>query len=127
MLGNSNNNPSKTGRGKKGWYKGFYCSSTYELAYIIYCIDNSIPIERYKGFYWYEYNGKRHKYFPDFILGDGSLVEIKGFWTDLVDIKANAVYDRKLSILYYDDLKDILHYVCNKYNVKETNLELLYE
>lgn len=127
MLGNSNNNPDKTGRGKKGWYKGFYCSSTYELAYIIYCLDNDIPIQRYKGYYWYEYNGKKHKYFPDFILEDGSLVEIKGYWTELVDIKANAVHDRKLTILYYNDLKYAFDYVCNKYNIKEDKLELLYE
>lgn len=127
MLGNSNNDPNKTGKGKKGWYKGFYCSSTYELAYIIYCLDNNISIERYKGYYWYEYENKKHKYFPDFILGDDSLVEIKGFWTELVDVKAAAVNDRKLTILYYDDLKDILKYVCSKYNVKENKLEVLYE
>ena len=39
-MGNHNNNPNKTGKGKKGWYKGFFCSSTYELAYVIFCLDH---------------------------------------------------------------------------------------
>lgn len=25
-----------SGRGKKGWYKGFYCRSTWELAWLVY-------------------------------------------------------------------------------------------
>jgi hypothetical protein len=35
-----------SGRGKKGWYKGFFCDSSYELAYLIYCLDHQINIKR---------------------------------------------------------------------------------
>ena len=43
-LRKTNANPNKTqnrgcGRGKAGWYKGFYLNSVYELAYLIYCLD----------------------------------------------------------------------------------------
>ena len=55
MIGNMNNNPNKTGRGKKGYYKNIYCSSTYELAFLIYCLDHNINISRYAGYYTYTY------------------------------------------------------------------------
>ena len=32
--------------GKKGVYKGIHCDSTYELAFLIYCLDNEIKIIR---------------------------------------------------------------------------------
>lgn len=35
-----------SGRGKKGRYKGFYCDSSWELAYVMYCLDHNICIER---------------------------------------------------------------------------------
>lgn len=35
-----------SGRGKKGWYKGFFCDSSWGLAYIIYCLDHNIDIKR---------------------------------------------------------------------------------
>ena len=29
------------GRSKSGWYKGYYCNSSYELAWVIYSLDNN--------------------------------------------------------------------------------------
>ena len=57
LKGNHHNDPNKTGRGRKGYYKGFYCASTYELAYVIYCLDHNIQIERCKEYFEYEYQG----------------------------------------------------------------------
>ena len=37
-----------SGRGKKGWYNGFFCDSTYELVYVIYNLDNNIYFKRSK-------------------------------------------------------------------------------
>lgn len=62
-----------SGRAKTGYYKGIYCGSTYELAWVIFNIDNHIQFERFSGFI--ESNGV--KYFPDFIQGN-TIVEIKG-------------------------------------------------
>ena len=73
----------------------------------------------------YEYNGEKHRYYPDFELDDGSLIEIKGFNNKLVDIKASAVKDKKLVILYYSDIKYMFDYVKDHYTYKK--LEDLYE
>lgn len=123
-MGNNNNG----NRSKKGYYKGIWCESQYELAWVIYNLDHNIKFKRFKGYYKYILpDGSIHNYFPDFILDDGSLVEIKGYYTDLVDIKLNAVNDRKISILYKDDLKFIFDYVCSTYNVKKHLIYQLYD
>ena len=122
MAGNTHGN-----RSKKGFYKGFYCGSSYELAYVIYNIDHNIPFSRCDRHYEYEYNGSKHLYFPDFELPDGTIIEIKGYHTELVDIKAAAVNDRPIKIMYKDDLKEHLTYVFNKYNVNKDTLYTLFD
>lgn len=107
-----------SGRGKKGRYKGYFCDSTYELVYIIYNIDHNIPFKRCERFYTYEIEGKVHKYYPDFELADGSLVEIKGYHTKLVDIKLKSVNDRPISILFEKDLKYAFDWVKEHYSYK---------
>ena len=107
-----------SGRGKKGRYKGYFCDSTYELVYIIYNIDHDIPFKRCERFYTYEIEGKTHKYYPDFELADGSLVEIKGYHTKSVDIKLESVNDRPISILFEKDLKYAFDWVKEHYSYK---------
>lgn len=127
MKGNKNNDVNKTGRGKKGWYKGFFCSSTYELAYVIYCFDHNINIQRYSGFYEYEYEGQKHRYYPDFIV-DGTIIEIKGYWTEQVDAKTKSVSDKPIKVLYYDDLIDVFDYIKIKYGkTVDKDISDLYE
>lgn len=114
-------------RSKKGYYKGLYCGSSYELAYVIYNLDHDIPFTRCDRYYEYEYEGNTHLYFPDFELPDGTIIEIKGYHTELVDIKAAAVDDRPIKILYKKDLLPYLTYVFNTYNVTEQTLYTLFE
>lgn len=116
-----------SGRGHKGWYKGFYCDSTYELAYIVYNLDHNIEFKRCPRtlFYLYEYNGCVHKYYPDFILADNSLVEIKGYHSDVVDLKIQSVKDRPIKVLFKSDLTYAFDYIKQTYNVNK--LEDLYE
>lgn len=114
-----------SGRGKKGWYKGFFCDSTYELVYLIYCIDNNIEVKRCDRIYLYEYNGEMHKYYPDFELSDGTLIETKGYHTDVVDAKLASVTDRQIKILYEKDLKFAFDWVNEHY--KFNKLSDLYE
>jgi len=97
-----------SGKGHKGWYKGYFCDSTWELAWVIYALDHNIKFERNKVGYSYTYKGKTHLYFPDFLLEDGSLVEIKGYMRDDVPIKLQAVTDRKIELLVENELKPIL-------------------
>lgn len=114
-----------SGRGKKGWYKGFFCDSTYELVYIIYNLDHNIKFERCRLTYDYIFEGKQYKYYPDFILEDGTLVEIKGYHTEQVDAKLKAVTDRPVIILYEKDLKYAFDWVKNHYTYK--SIKDLYE
>ena len=115
-----------SGRGKKGWYKGYFCDSTYELVYVIYNLDNNIVFSPCHRTYEYiDLEGKEHKYYPDFELSDGSLVEIKGYHTALVDIKLASVVDRPIKILYEKDLAYAFDWVKQHYTYKE--LSDLYE
>lgn len=103
-------------RSHHGYYKGIYCDSTFELAYLIYCLDHNINIKRCEETFEYEYEGKIHTYHPDFIVNN-ELIEIKNYYRELNDIKLQAV-NKSIKILYYDDLCDIFEYVSNTYNKK---------
>lgn len=116
-----------SGRGKKGYYKGYYCDSTYELAYIAYNLDHNIEFKRCPRniYYIYQYKEKVYKYYPDFILPDGSLIETKGYHSEIVDLKINSVKDRKITVLYEKDLNYAFNYLKDKYKI--TSLEQLYD
>lgn len=115
-----------SGRGKKGWYKGYFCDSTYELAYVIYNIDNNVDFKRSEVVIPYSYKNKNHNYHPDF-ENSSTLIEVKGYHTDQVDAKIKATEDAgyKLQMLYKDDLKYVFDYVKTNYDYK--NIEDLYE
>jgi len=102
-----------SGRGKKGWYKGYWCDSSWELAWVIYNIDHEITFERNKQGFEYEYNNKKYKYYPDFIIGD-TYYEIKGYVNEKTKYKLSN-FPNKLIVLYKDDMKKYLDYVKQKY------------
>ena len=114
-----------SGRGKKGWYKGLFCDSTYELVYIIYNLDHNIEFKKCNRIYTYEYQGEMHKYYPDFELPDGSIVETKGYHSEVVDLKTAAVTDRPIRVLFEKDLQYAFDWV--KQNYTYSNLSDLYE
>lgn len=124
-LANAGN--TKGNRSKKGYYKGIYCGSSYELVYVIYNLDHNISFKRCDKYYEYEYKGLKHLYFPDFELSDGTIIEIKGYHTDIVDIKSGSVKDRPIKVLYKKDLLEYFKYVCSSYNVKESEIYMLYD
>ena len=102
-----------SGRGKHGWYKGYYCDSSWELAWVIYHIENNIQFERNHEGFNYVYKNESHKYYPDFIK-EGVYYEIKGYKTKEFDAKKSQ-FPHELIILYGKNLKDIFEYVINKY------------
>lgn len=115
----SNSNKGKTGgfrknsgNGKQGWYKGYWCQSSYELAWVIYNLDHNIKFERNKNFFNYNYNGVEHKFYPDFKTNIDEFTEIKGFasnrWKNKVE---QFPKNKKLIILYKNELKEIFKYV----------------
>lgn len=105
-----------SGRSKGGFYKGIYCHSSYELAWVIYNIDHNIPFKQNtKKFDYINLKNKKSKYIPDFILiEDNTYIEIKGYWNKTIDLKLKY-FPHKIKILYKDDLKEIFDYVENKY------------
>lgn len=103
-----------SGRAKTGYYKGIYCGSTYELAWVIYQIDHGNKFERFPGFL--EFGGK--KYFPDFIQNE-KIVEIKGYESqESVDIKNNIAKENgyEVIVLRKDDLQTEFHWVKENYS-----------
>lgn len=103
-----------SGLGKHGWYKGYWCDSSYELAWVIYNLEHGIKFERNRNGFEYEWEGKIRKYYPDFLLDDGTFIEIKGYEREQTFHKYNAIKN-KLVILKKTDLKNILEYVIRKY------------
>lgn len=102
-----------SGRGKKGWYKGYWCDSSWELALVIYCLENNITIERNYETYDYVYNGINHKYHPDFLV-DGELVEVKGYWTEQTTAKINQC-PKQIRILDKATIKPYIEYAVFQY------------
>lgn len=104
-----------SGRGKKGWYKGYFCDSSWELAYVIYNLEHGIQFERNKKTFTYAFNNKEYHYLPDFIV-DGKYVEIKGFWTEQWQAKKEQFpSDETLLIISENEMKIYLDYVKDKY------------
>ena len=109
-----------SGRGKKGWYKGYFCDSSWELAYVIYNLDHGIKFERNKEKFKYIFEGKEYSYLPDFIV-DGKYVEVKGYWTKQWQAKYDQ-FPKELSIITEKEIKPYLEYVENKYGKDFTKL-----
>ena len=101
-----------SGRGKKGWYKGIFCDSSWELAYVIYCLDYNISIQRNIKKRQYIFEGKERNYIPDFIV-DGKLVEIKGYKSKQWEAKIK--FNPDIQVLYEKDLTNIFKYVTTTY------------
>ena len=101
-----------SGRGKKGWYKDFFCDSSWELAYVIYCLENNISIVRNTQKYQYMWQDKIRNFIPDFIV-DGRLTEVKGYKSLQWEAKMQATPD--IDVLYGNDMKPIIRYVVDKY------------
>ena len=110
-----------TGRGKSGSYKGVHCDSSWELAWVIYNLEHNIIFERnHKGFD-YCYNNKVRKFYPDFILEDGTYIEIKGWLNEQFEAKISQ-FKEKLIIIGNVEIKPFLKYVIIKYGENFINL-----
>jgi hypothetical protein len=105
-----------SGRSYSGRYKGIFCGSSYELAWVIYNLDHGIDFERFDGFL----QNDKVKYIPDFYIRQtNTIVEIKGFVTDQQKLnnKIQLAQDNgyNISILFENDLRHIFKYVKSKY------------
>jgi hypothetical protein len=111
-----------SGKGKHGTYKGIYCDSSWELAFLVYYLEHNLFIERCKERRKYTFENKQHIYIPDFVTDEG-IVEIKGYSTKQWEAKIKQNPDIK--VLYFDDMQKYLDYTITKYGNKYW--EVLYE
>ncbi len=105
-----------SGRGIKGWYKEFYCRSTWELAWLVFQIDNGIKVEKCNECFPYFIDGKQHLYYPDFVI-NGVYYEIKGYRDERVKEKILQFPSNKKLILIEGkkEIKQYLDYAVEKY------------
>ena len=103
-----------SGRSKSGWYKEIYCGSTWELAFLIWALDNDLPIQRCIAKFAYEFEGKK-SYLPDFVIGE-YFIEIKGYDTQQTKAKfRDFPVPEKLVVLREEELQPIFKYVISTY------------
>lgn len=118
----SKNPPKVSGRSKQGWYKQFYCRSSWELAYVLYMEAQNVSIEPCNRSFEYVYDSDVHSYFPDFYLPESdTYVEIKGY-EDSKAIAKKEQFQHKLEVLYESDIQPILDFVIGKYGKDFINL-----
>lgn len=117
---------SRGGKEKRGYYKGLYCMSSWELAFVVYNLDKGEIVEQCKEHFDYEMNGEKHSYTPDFKIGD-IYYEIKGWHRPDTDFKVNAFpKDKTLVLLDGRSQNEIyIKYAKEKYGTKFW--EVLYE
>jgi hypothetical protein len=102
--------PNGSGNGWSGWYKGWFFRSIKELTYMIKVIER-FNLEWETGenkkyvVEYCDYKGNKRNYFPDFIISNKYVVEIKPkklFKSDLVVRKKNAasLFYEKINLKY---------------------------
>lgn len=74
--------PNGSGNGWSGWYKGWFFRSIHELSFMINVIERFnfkwVTGEKKEHIIqYYDFNNKLKNYFPDFILNEKYVVEIK--------------------------------------------------
>lgn len=103
-----------SGIGKSGWYKNYWCDSSWELAFVIYNLEHNIPFKRNTEKFSYQFKGQNFNYYPDFIINNNEYIEIKNFDTEKT-IAKYKYFPYKLTILYGEHMEKYLTYVINKY------------
>lgn len=112
----NHSNNRRHSHGKHGYFNGIYFMSTWELAYYIFSKEHNHEIVRCDKRFRYQLEGKYHYYTPDFIE-DGTFVEVKGWETELDKLKYQVVDN--LKVVYYNEIKQMIQFVEDLYNVDD--------
>lgn len=109
-----------SGIGKQGWYNGYWCDSSWELAYVIYNIEHNINFTRCNEVFEYLYEKMTHKYYPDFKEGD-YYIEIKGYKNEKW-IEKEKQFKKKLILIDKAKIDKYLDFAITKYGKDFTKL-----
>ena len=121
MRGKTGGYRKEAGKGKMGWYKGYFCNSSWELAWVIYNLDHGVVFTRNLQSFPYTFDGRQYKYYPDFKLEGDQYVEIKG-WITNKDLAKFSQFPHQLTIVGKPEIKSILQYVHTTYGKSFVNL-----
>jgi hypothetical protein len=106
---------------KQGWFRGFWCDSGWELAFLLYHFDHGIRVERNEKGFPYIYRKRKRWYYPDFLLDGDIFVEVKGIVNARVRAKT-AAFPFNLHVYGPAEMKPILAYVEGKYGKEYASL-----
>jgi len=98
----------------RGSWNGMLYDSSWELALIVYCHDHGIELTRNTHKFPYQYGRKTEYYQPDFILADGTYVEVKGV-KDRRSVAKMKQFPYPLKMWTKDDMAKYLQYMKMKY------------
>lgn len=113
------------GRGKRGYYKGLYCMSSWELAFVYYQLEHGKEVLQCTERFEYTMNGEIHHYTPDFII-DGVYYEIKNWHRPDTDFKIKSFpIDKQLILIEGKENEKYINFVKEKFG--ENFYEVLYE
>ena len=110
----------KGGKPHRGWYKGFWVDSSWELAFLMWNLDHGFEIVRNSKNFPYPYRSGVKYYRPDFIV-EGTYVEIKG----VMDSRSKRKIDNfpyPIKVVSQRDIKLYLNYAESKYGKNFFNL-----
>ncbi len=110
-----------SGRGRKGWHRGFWCDSSYELAFVMYALDQGMAFERNCQKFAYTFGGKSRTWIPDFRLTDGTYLEIKGYRSEQAEAKF-AAFPYGLTVVDGRQMGFVFEYVTQTYGKNFTDL-----
>lgn len=101
---------------KYGTYKGYYCDSSWELAFLLYHLDNKDEVIRnMESFTYINTDGIERQFFPDFKIND-TFYEIKGGYDTQALNKLNAFpKDKKLKWITIKEIQPYLQYARQNY------------
>lgn len=122
----SKNNARQGTYGKCGYYKGVFCGSTWELAFLVFNLDKGNDIKRCELTFKYNLEDGGHTYFPDFIM-DNIIYEVKGREYGSLVEKNESVKEAGYEIVMIKkkEINPIIKIVKESYKVK--NLVDLYD
>lgn len=127
MKGREYSGNIKSRKFKSGYWHDIWCDSSWELAVLIYFADKGYNVKRCEDTFSYEMDGKLHTYYPDFILNDNIIIEVKGRENRAVSIKERVMINnkKKYHILRKNIVKLIIRRLHKKYKFK--NIHELYD
>jgi hypothetical protein len=110
-----------SGRGRKGRYKGHWCDSSYELAFVIYAVDHGFWFKRNWEAFAYPFEGRTRTWIPDFRLKNNMYLEIKGYESRQTQAKF-AAFPHGLIVVKRENMQFVFDYVVGRYGRDFTRL-----